>query len=68
MDKVNNKIREDRSVGDRLISFFTYVLFGIFALICVYPFYYIFINTISSNELSQKGMILFWPAEIHFTN
>jgi len=39
-----------------------------FTLICVYPFYYLFINTISSNRLSSNGDILFYPRQIHFTN
>ena len=39
-----------------------------FSFICVYPFYYIFINTISSNELSQRGKIIFIPKELHFQN
>ncbi|HNX62641.1 MAG TPA: carbohydrate ABC transporter permease [Candidatus Limiplasma sp.] len=58
----------NRSFSDRLISVLTYVLYALFALICIYPFYYIFINTISSNLLSKRGVILFWPREIHFQN
>jgi putative aldouronate transport system permease protein len=46
----------------------TYFFFAFFAFVCVYPFYYIFINTISSNVLSAKGLILFLPKEIHFKN
>ena len=33
------------SIGDRIISILTYVIYSIFAFVCVYPFYYIFINT-----------------------
>ena len=61
-------LRDSHSLGDRTISVSTYVIFAIFALICIYPFYYIFINTISSNVLSKRGVILFWPREIHFQN
>jgi putative aldouronate transport system permease protein len=39
-----------------------------FTLICAYPFYYLFINTISSNLLSSNGEILFYPRQIHFWN
>ena len=39
------------SIGDRIISILTYVIYSIFAFVCVYPFYYIFINTISANDL-----------------
>ena len=56
------------SIGDRIISFFTYLVYSIFAFVCVYPFYYILINSISANNLSERGKVLFWPLEIHFTN
>lgn len=56
------------SPQDRIISIITYAVFAAFAFICIYPFYYIFINTISANDLSDKGKILFYPIGIHFTN
>ncbi len=62
------KIHQKQSAGDIMISVTTYVLYAIFAFVCIYPFYYIFINTISSNVLSAKGTILFLPKEIHFKN
>ncbi|MFR5853694.1 MAG: carbohydrate ABC transporter permease [Lachnospiraceae bacterium] len=37
-------------------------------LICVFPFYYLFINTISDNNLSARGLILLYPRGIHFEN
>jgi len=66
----NNKqsISEKQSAGDILVSAITCFIYGLYALICIYPFYYIFINTISSNVLSAKGQILFYPKEIHFKN
>ena len=60
------KIR--RSFGDYIISFVTYVVYAAFAFVCVYPFYYIIINSISANNLSEKGKVIFYPMEIHFTN
>ncbi len=70
MEKVvkNKKIANNGSAGDRVITVLTYLVFAVFAFICAYPFYYIFINTISANDLSQKGMIMLWPQGIHFTN
>lgn len=56
------------SFGDRIISVITYLVYSIFAFLCVYPFYYIFINSISANDLSDKGKVLFWPLNVHFTN
>ena len=65
-DKHKAKIR--RSPGDYVISFITYVVYAFFAFVCVYPFYYIIINSISANNLSDSGKVIFYPMEIHFTN
>lgn len=65
---IRNRIKENQGFSDRLISVFTYVVLGVFGFICIYPFYYIFINTISANDLSQKGQIMFWPQGIHVKN
>ncbi len=54
--------------GNRIFSVINVVIFLVFTLICVFPFYYIFINTISDNELASAGKILFYPIEIHFQN
>ena len=53
---------------DRLISIVSYVVYSIFAFFCVYPFYYIFINTLSANNLSERGKVLFWIKGLHFKN
>ncbi len=65
---VVKKVKYKVSVGDRVISVLTYVIYSIFAFVCLYPFYYIFINTISNNDMSARGKVIFWPKEIHFTN
>ncbi|MCQ2524260.1 MAG: carbohydrate ABC transporter permease [Lachnospiraceae bacterium] len=57
-----------QSFGDRIISIITYIVYSIFAFVCVYPFYYIFINSISSNQLSERGKVIFIPLEVHFSN
>jgi len=45
-----------------------YLCFAIFTIICIYPFYYLIINTISANDLSAKGMINFLPQKLHINN
>ena len=45
-----------------------YTFFTLFALSCIFPFYYLFINTISDNTLTQIGAIRFFPKGIHFDN
>ena len=62
------KSRMKVSFGDRMISVVTYVVYSLFAFVCAYPFYYIFINSISNNDLSKRGKVLIWPKEIHFNN
>ncbi|QHQ59393.1 ABC transporter permease subunit [Anaerocolumna sedimenticola] len=68
MGFIKKRKRQKQSFGDATVSVITYVFFAVFAFICVYPFYYIFINTISSNELSQKGLIIFLPHGLHIQN
>jgi putative aldouronate transport system permease protein len=45
-----------------------YIFFGFFTIICILPFYYLFINTISDNELTRRGLITFMPKGIHINN
>ncbi|QMV44275.1 carbohydrate ABC transporter permease [Cohnella cholangitidis] len=45
-----------------------YLFFGLFTIACIFPFYYLFINTISSNDLSSAGYVTFYPREVHFNN
>jgi putative aldouronate transport system permease protein len=61
-----NKIKT--SFGDKMISVITYVVYSLFAFVCVYPFYYIFINTLSANDLSERGKVIFWIKGLHFNN
>ena len=59
-----NKIKP----GNVIFKIINTSVFLIFTFICVFPFYYIFINTISNNELSAAGKILFYPIGIHWGN
>ena len=68
MSKRQKTIKIHQSFEDRMVSIVCYVIFTLCALICIYPFYYIFINTISANDLSARGAILFWPKGIHLKN
>lgn len=53
---------------DRLFHTINYTAFILFALICFYPFYYLFISTISRNDFVDLGKITFYPIGIHFQN
>lgn len=56
------------TAADQTFNVFNYLLFGIFTLICIYPFYYMVINTISANDLSAAGSINFLPKGLHMDN
>ncbi len=56
------------SFGERVFLFFLYVFFLLFTLICVYPFYYLIINSISANDVSARGDVMFYPIGIHLQN
>lgn len=56
------------SPGDIVFNIINYSFFGLFTLICIFPFYYLFINTISENTLVSRGIINFFPEGIHFAN
>ena len=57
-----------RTAGDVVFDVVNVTVFTIFMLMCVFPFYYLFINTISNNDLSARGLITLLPKEIHFQN
>ncbi|WP_438434216.1 carbohydrate ABC transporter permease [Gorillibacterium sp. sgz500922] len=59
---------EKRSVGDRLFEVLNHLFFALFTLLCVFPFYYLFIQTISNNDLSARGLVTWYPKGLHFSN
>ncbi len=63
--KVRGKARRQKITA---ADIFLYILFGVFAFLCTFPFYYIFIITISNNDLVSRGMISLVPRGIHFGN
>lgn len=59
---------ERKSIGDVVFNIINYTFFILFTLICVFPFYYLFINTISDQSLVSRGLINFYPRGINFKN
>lgn len=57
-----------REPSDIIFILLNYTFFAVFTLVCIYPFYYLIINTISANDLSANGAINFIPKGIHFDN
>jgi len=53
--------------GDVIFNILNYTFFGLFTFICVYPFYYVFIYSISDSILAIRG-ITFFPRGITLHN
>jgi len=68
MVKKNSKSRFQTSLGEKTINCCCYIVFTLFGLLCVFPFYYLLICTISDNMLVEYGKIYFLPRGIHFKN
>lgn len=56
------------TAGDVIFYILDYSVFFIFALSCIFPFYYIFINTISNRNLVAQGAITLYPKGINIQN
>ncbi len=65
---IAKKHHKPLKAGDVVFNIINYTVFAVFTLICLFPFYYLFINTISDNELVRKGLINFIPRGIQFGN
>lgn len=57
-----------RSKGEKVFSVFNVFFFIVFAFVCVYPFYYLIINSLSNNAASAAGDVNWVPQGIHFEN
>ncbi len=56
------------TLSDKIFQIMNYAAFTIFTLICIFPFYYIFINTISDNHTVAIGKVLLYPIGLKFNN
>lgn len=62
---VHKKARKQKIT---ISDIFLYILFGLFAFICTFPFYYIFVISVSNNDLVNRGMVGLIPKGFHFGN
>ena len=58
----------ERKWTDVLFDILNYAVFALFTISCIFPFYYIFINTISDSSLVVAGKITLWPQGINIQN
>ena len=63
LKKIKNNTGQD--IAFNIVN---YTFFALFTIACVFPFYYLIINTISANDLSANGFIRFLPKKIHLEN
>lgn len=68
MRENHRKNKQKLSRGDIAFNIINYAVFMLITLACIFPFYYLFINTISDNELVRLGQIQLYPRGIHFEN
>ncbi|MBQ8640554.1 MAG: carbohydrate ABC transporter permease [Lachnospiraceae bacterium] len=56
------------STADKVFYTITYTVFILLALVCIYPFYYLIINTISRNDYVDLGLVMYKPIGFHLKN
>lgn len=66
--KIRNRSHITRTPGDVAFDAALYIFFGLFTLLCIFPFYYLFINTISDNSAVTSGKVNFFPIGVHIKN
>ncbi|MBQ5312385.1 MAG: carbohydrate ABC transporter permease, partial [Oscillospiraceae bacterium] len=59
---------EKLSPGDYVFNALNYLFFAVFTISCIFPFYYIFINTISDPSFVTSGQITLLPKGITIAN
>ncbi len=66
--KPEGSLHIKRTPADIAVNIVIIIFYSLFTLLCVFPFYYLFINTISENSMVVAGQINFYPVGIHFDN
>lgn len=57
-----------RTTGEKIYNVFNIIVLSLFTLICVYPFYYLIINSFSDNNASAAGEVMWWFKGFHLQN
>lgn len=65
---VKEKKKKRMSQNDVIFHIITITIFTLIAFVCIYPFYYMLITSVSNNQLVALGKISFLPRGIHFEN
>lgn len=57
-----------KSIGETVFFIFDYLFFILFTIACIFPFYYMIINTISGAEYVNSGAVNLVPKGLTFSN
>lgn len=57
-----------RTTGEKIYNVFNIFVLSMFTLICVYPFYYLIINSFSDNNAAAAGEVMWWFKGFHLQN
>jgi putative aldouronate transport system permease protein len=60
--------RMKKSVGEKISDILIYSMLILLAIVCVYPFIYVFSASISSSQSVVTGDVLLWPKDITFSS
>ena len=63
-----HKKKWELTPGNVIFNILNYLFFTVFTISCIFPFYYLFINTISDNDMVKKGQISLIPHGINLHN
>lgn len=61
-------MKKEKELGSKLFDVCNILFCTLLTFVCIYPFYYVLINTISDNNKVALGQIIFFPEGIHFEN
>ncbi len=64
----NNRLHKIMNMEERIFHIILVPVFVLIAFVCIYPFYYLMICTISDNNKVSLGKVLLYPIGIHFQN
>ena len=64
---MSNRVKKRHSILDIIFDSFNYIFITAFSIMCVYPFYYIFIYSISLPKEAAKGNMYLWPKGFSLT-
>lgn len=63
-----DRVKMNTGINDKVFYFVGYLISFIMVIVCIYPFYYLLIISVSSTESIQKGIVMFYPMGLTINN